>query len=42
MLEFTSSVDRWFQQMLALPRSTLRTMLKMGSRIATLIPARKS
>lgn len=42
MLEFTSSVDRWFQQMLSLPRSTLRTMLKMGSKIATLIPARKS
>jgi len=42
MLEFTSSVDRWFQQMLSLPRSTLKTMLKLGSRISTLIPVRRT
>lgn len=42
MLEFTSSVDRWFQQMLTLPRGTLRAMLKLGSRISTFIPARKA
>lgn len=41
MLDFTSSVDRWFQQMLGVPRSTLRTMLKLGSKIAALIPSRK-
>jgi len=42
MLEFTSSVDRWFQQMLSLPRSTLKAMLKLGSRISTLIPVRRT
>lgn len=41
MLEFTTSVDRWFQQMLSVPRGTLKTMLKLGSKIAALIPARK-
>lgn len=41
MLEFTTSVDRWFQQMLGAPRGTLKTMLKLGSKIATLIPGRK-
>ncbi len=42
MLEFTSSVDRWFQQMLSLPRSTLKAMLKLGSRISTFIPVRRT
>jgi DNA-binding transcriptional regulator GbsR (MarR family) len=42
MLDFTSSVDRWFTQMLAVPRGTLKTMLKLGGKIANLIPARKS
>jgi DNA-binding transcriptional regulator GbsR (MarR family) len=41
MLEFTTSVDRWFQQMLSVPRGTLKTMLKLGSKIAALIPGRK-
>ncbi|MEQ1715440.1 MAG: MarR family transcriptional regulator [Hyphomicrobium sp.] len=40
MLEFTTSVDRWFQQMIAVPRGTLKTMLKLGGKIANLIPAR--
>lgn len=42
MLEFTVSADRWFHQMLALPRSTLRTILKLGSKIAGFIPGRKT
>lgn len=41
MLEFTTSVDRWFQQMLSVPRGTWKTLLKLGSKVATLIPARK-
>lgn len=41
MLDFTTSVDRWFTQMLAVPRGTLKTMLKLGSKIAALIPGRK-
>lgn len=42
MLDFTVLVDRWFTQMLSVPRATLKTMLRLGSKIANLIPARKS
>ena len=41
MLEFTTSIDRWFQQMLSVPRGTLKTMLKLGSKIASFIPGKK-
>lgn len=41
MLEFTASVDRWFLQMLSVPRGTLKTLLKLGSKVAALIPSRK-
>ncbi len=41
MLEFTTSIDRWFQQMLAVPRGTLKTILKLGSKIASFIPGKK-
>ena len=42
MLEFTTAIDRWVVQMLTVPRGTLKTMLRLGSRIAALIPAKKS
>lgn len=41
MLEFTTAIDRWFQQMLAVPRGTLKTILKLGSKIASFIPGKK-
>lgn len=41
MLEFTTLADKWFQQMLSVPHGTLKTMLKLGSKIAALIPGRK-
>ena len=42
MLEFTTTVDRWFQQMLGVPRGKLKTLLKLGAKIAGLVPSRKS
>ncbi len=41
MLEFTSAADRWFQQMLSLPRGTLKTLMKLGSKIGRILPAAK-
>lgn len=38
MLEFIRATDRWFQQMLSLPRGKLRLLLKLGSRVARLLP----
>lgn len=42
MFEFTVSVDKWFAQMLALPRGKLKTLLKLGAKVANLIPAKRS
>lgn len=42
MLEFTVLVDRWFTQMLSVPRGTMKTLLRLGSKVANLIPSRKS
>lgn len=38
MLDFVRATDRWFQQMLSLPRGKLRLLLKLGSRVARLLP----
>jgi DNA-binding transcriptional regulator GbsR (MarR family) len=38
MLEFTETVDRWYAQMTALPRSTLMAVIRLGARIAALVP----
>ena len=34
MLDFTSSADRWFQQILGLPRGKLKTLMKLGGKVA--------
>ena len=39
MLEFTTSVDRWFSQMLSVPRGKLKVFLKLGAKVAALLPA---
>jgi DNA-binding transcriptional regulator GbsR (MarR family) len=41
MLDFTSAADRWFQQMLSLPRGKLKTLMKLGAKVARFLPAGK-
>jgi DNA-binding transcriptional regulator GbsR (MarR family) len=38
MLGFLTNVTTWFDQMLRLPRTTLTTLMKLGSKIAALLP----
>jgi hypothetical protein len=38
MLTFVSTLADWFDQVKALPRPTLLALLKMGARIAQMIP----
>lgn len=38
MLSFVSTLTRWFDQVKALPKSTLVVLMKMGSKVANLIP----
>jgi DNA-binding transcriptional regulator GbsR (MarR family) len=40
LFEFITTVNRFYDQMLQLPRSTLMTMLKMGNGLARFIPRR--
>lgn len=42
MHTFTTSIDRWFAQMLNLPRGKLKILLKLGSKVANLLPLRQS
>ena len=41
MLEFTETVDRWYGQIVTVARPKLMALLKLGARIAALIPAGK-
>jgi DNA-binding transcriptional regulator GbsR (MarR family) len=41
MFEFTSAADRWFQQMLSLPRGKLKTLMKLGAKVAKILPSAK-
>jgi DNA-binding transcriptional regulator GbsR (MarR family) len=38
MLEFTNAANRWFDQMIALPRGKLKMLLKLGAKVANLLP----
>jgi DNA-binding transcriptional regulator GbsR (MarR family) len=38
MLEFVERISRWYEQMIALPRSTLVTLVRLGGGIARLLP----
>ncbi len=42
MLEFTATADRWYIQMLGLPRSKLKLLMKLGAKVASFLPAGKS
>ena len=37
MLDFVERTSRWYEQMIALPRSTIITLMKLGGGIARLI-----
>lgn len=38
MLDFMETADAWYRQMRALPTSTLKTVLKLGSKVTALLP----
>jgi DNA-binding transcriptional regulator GbsR (MarR family) len=42
MLAFTELVDRWYMQMLKVPRSRLAALIKLGEKIVSVLPAGKS
>ena len=42
MLDFTVAADRWFAQMINVPRGKLKILLKLGAKVAALLPAGKS
>ena len=40
MLEFTELVDRWYSQMLAVPKPKLAAVVRLGSKIIDMLPLR--
>jgi len=40
MLDFTESMERWYGQMLNVPRGTLAKLIRMGARIVKFLPAK--
>jgi len=42
MLTFTELVDRWYVQMLGVPRPRLVALIKLGEKIVSLLPAGKA
>ena len=42
MLDFTTAADRWFEQMLSLPRGKLNLLMKLGAKVARILPGAKS
>ena len=42
MLAFTELVDRWYMQMLKVPRSRLAALIRLGEKIVSVLPAGKS
>lgn len=42
MLAFTETVDRWYAQMLTIPRPQLTALMRLGARIVRFLPGGKS
>src|SRR5262249_23033119 len=38
MLAFVEMLDRWYAQMLTVPKSKLASLIRLGSRVASLLP----
>jgi DNA-binding transcriptional regulator GbsR (MarR family) len=41
MLAFVEAMDRWYAQMLTVPKSKLATLIRLGTRIVSLLPLGK-
>jgi hypothetical protein len=41
MLDFMETADRWYQQMVCLPKAKVLALMKMGSRVVNFISAVK-
>lgn len=41
MLDFTTALDRWYGQMLSLPRSKRDLLLRLGAKVASFLPGEK-
>jgi hypothetical protein len=41
MLGFVETLDRWYAQMLTVPKPKLAVLIRLGARIASLLPLRK-
>jgi DNA-binding transcriptional regulator GbsR (MarR family) len=39
MLEFTRTVDRWYAQMLAIPKPKLAALIRLGAKVIRFLPA---
>ena len=42
MHEFISTLSNWYEQVRGLPKSTLVTLMKLGSKVASFIPSKRS
>ena len=42
MHEFISTLGNWYEQVRGLPKSTLVTLMKLGGKVASFIPSRRS
>jgi hypothetical protein len=42
MLDFTSTMNGWYGQMVAVPRPALMALIRLGGRIVRYLPARKA
>jgi DNA-binding transcriptional regulator GbsR (MarR family) len=42
MLEFTTTMNGWYDQMVAVPRPALMTLIRLGAKIVRYLPARKA
>lgn len=42
MHEFISTLGNWYEQVRSLPKSTLVTLMKLGSKVASFIPSKRS
>jgi hypothetical protein len=41
MLAFVETLDRWYMQMLTVPKPQLAALIRLGTRIVSLIPFSK-
>jgi hypothetical protein len=42
MLAFVETMDRWYAQMLTVPKPRLAALIRLGTRVVSLLPLGKS